>query len=66
MRQHGGMGEGAGNILLPHHLIKADGGIDGLHDLRRATGKPPAPLDIGVFLVFRFRAVLAVQRHFRP
>src|SRR6516165_11927782 len=41
--QHGGMGPAAGDILSPEPAVDADGGVDPLHDLRRATGETPAP-----------------------
>src|SRR5262249_10096602 len=41
--QHGGMGPAAGDVLAPEAAVDADGGVDPLHDLRRAAGKTAAP-----------------------
>ena len=45
--QHGGVGQAALDVLPPHALVEADGGVDLLHDHAGAGGESSAPLDIG-------------------
>ena len=64
LHQHGGVGEGALDVLPPHLAVEADGGIYLLHDHAGAGGEAATPLDVrlGIAQVgrlgHRFRLIL--------
>ena len=50
--QHGGVGHGAGDILLIHPLVVGNGGVETVHQLIRVLFKPSGPKFHGSFVPF--------------